>query len=135
MIRRPPRSTRTDTLVPYTTLFRSLHAGPYEDAVFGDPLDLFTEGIGRKGRRAVDQAVFCLDNSYGDHRDRNDEAEEVEKKDKHPTSLSSARRQIRRAFVIRARSDTARQTHQTFPPGPLRPKSRKTEERRAGKES
>src|SRR3546814_9175111 len=23
MIRRPPRSTRTDTLVPYTTLFRS----------------------------------------------------------------------------------------------------------------
>src|SRR3546814_7243079 len=31
MIRRPPRSTRTDTLFPYTTLFRSfplnIHAG------------------------------------------------------------------------------------------------------------
>src|SRR3546814_14107310 len=25
MIRRPPRSTRTDTLFPYTTLFRSNH--------------------------------------------------------------------------------------------------------------
>src|SRR3546814_10357013 len=25
MIRRPPRSTRTDTLVPYATLFRSAH--------------------------------------------------------------------------------------------------------------
>src|SRR3546814_2542598 len=25
MIRLPPRSTRTDTLFPYTTLFRSLH--------------------------------------------------------------------------------------------------------------
>src|SRR3546814_4171166 len=25
MLRRPPRSTRTDTLFPYTTLFRSLH--------------------------------------------------------------------------------------------------------------
>src|SRR3546814_20766232 len=25
MIRRPPRSTRTDTLFPYTTLFRSHH--------------------------------------------------------------------------------------------------------------
>src|SRR3546814_726845 len=25
MIRRPPRSTRTDTLFPYTTLFRSRH--------------------------------------------------------------------------------------------------------------
>src|SRR3546814_5013436 len=27
MIRRPPRATRTDTLFPYTTLFRSLEAG------------------------------------------------------------------------------------------------------------
>src|SRR3546814_8883273 len=26
MIRRPPRSTRTDTLFPYTTLFRSLQS-------------------------------------------------------------------------------------------------------------
>src|SRR3546814_4444575 len=29
MIRRPPRSTRTDTLFPYTTLFRSLAAKHY----------------------------------------------------------------------------------------------------------
>src|SRR3546814_9646177 len=28
MIRRPPRSTRTDTLFPYTTLFRSVRAFP-----------------------------------------------------------------------------------------------------------
>src|SRR3546814_6917711 len=27
MIRRPPKSTRTDTLFPYTTLFRSVPAG------------------------------------------------------------------------------------------------------------
>src|SRR3546814_7271849 len=27
MIRRPPRSTRTDTLFPYTTLFRSVEVG------------------------------------------------------------------------------------------------------------
>src|SRR3546814_12520964 len=33
MIRRPPRSTRTDTLFPYTTLFRSVEV---EDVVFGD---------------------------------------------------------------------------------------------------
>src|SRR3546814_12727298 len=31
MIRRPPRSTRTDTLVPYTTLFRSGHGHDDED--------------------------------------------------------------------------------------------------------
>src|SRR3546814_17825548 len=30
MIRRPPRSTRTDTLFPYTTLFRSVELGPDE---------------------------------------------------------------------------------------------------------
>src|SRR3546814_13387788 len=28
MIRRPPRSTRTDTLFPYTTLFRSVERHP-----------------------------------------------------------------------------------------------------------
>src|SRR3546814_3225646 len=28
MLRRPPRSTRTDTLFPYTTLFRSWHHHP-----------------------------------------------------------------------------------------------------------
>src|SRR3546814_10024654 len=41
MIRRPPRSTRTDTLFPYTTLFRSLgqdhgrHAGGVHGLVVG----------------------------------------------------------------------------------------------------
>src|SRR3546814_6829161 len=35
MIRRPPRSTRTDTLFPYTTLFRSDPNGPSENP--GDP--------------------------------------------------------------------------------------------------
>src|SRR3546814_4784670 len=31
MIRRPPRSTRTDTLFPYTTLFRSFWVVPLDD--------------------------------------------------------------------------------------------------------
>src|SRR3546814_1864484 len=33
VIRRPPRSTRTDTLFPYTTLFRSPHIGSAVRAV------------------------------------------------------------------------------------------------------
>src|SRR3546814_8072087 len=36
MIRRPPRSTRTDTLFPYTTLFRSIEL--VEGAGLGGPL-------------------------------------------------------------------------------------------------
>src|SRR3546814_2665550 len=35
MLRRPPRSTRTDTLFPYTTLFRSASASYGTDAVAG----------------------------------------------------------------------------------------------------
>src|SRR3546814_11317939 len=35
MIRRPPRSTRTDTLFPYTTLFRSCSRAPQQPPVSG----------------------------------------------------------------------------------------------------
>src|SRR3546814_5089428 len=50
MIRRPPRSTRTDTLFPYTTLFRS------QDQTHG--------GFGRRLDDAVVKAARRLD----DHR-------------------------------------------------------------------
>src|SRR3546814_1011132 len=36
MIRRPPRSTRTDTLFPYTTLFRAVAAAVKADLDAGD---------------------------------------------------------------------------------------------------
>src|SRR3546814_18064531 len=42
MIRRPPRSTRTDTLFPYTTLFRSLY-----DSVSSRPLLYAFLGVGK----------------------------------------------------------------------------------------
>src|SRR3546814_5780981 len=37
MIRRPPRSTRTDTLFPYTTLFRSIASTAAASAAFSSP--------------------------------------------------------------------------------------------------
>src|SRR3546814_18216443 len=49
MIRRPPRSTRTDTLFPYTTLFRSI-AG-------SDEADLNTHGPERVGEEVPGAAV------------------------------------------------------------------------------
>src|SRR3546814_14191610 len=52
MIRRPPRSTRTDTLFPYTTLFRS---GPVE---LPAPA---AECAGTFEFRAVDQAAIGVD--------------------------------------------------------------------------
>src|SRR3546814_21166216 len=44
MIRRPPRSTRTDTLFPYTTLFRSVQVddGPWVEARLADALHVDT---------------------------------------------------------------------------------------------
>src|SRR3546814_15958461 len=37
MIRRPPRSTRTDTLFPYTTLFRSLATADVGNTIANSP--------------------------------------------------------------------------------------------------
>src|SRR3546814_11533492 len=42
MIRRPPRSTRTDTLFPYTTLVRSYKGVELADGVFCGPSCVFT---------------------------------------------------------------------------------------------
>src|SRR3546814_21054506 len=48
MIRRPPRSTRTDTLFPYTTLFRSL--GPAISAVIDEaaPFGIGDRPVGKR---------------------------------------------------------------------------------------
>src|SRR3546814_4086976 len=55
MIRRPPRSTRTDTLFPYTTLFRSL-ALLEGDAVGARPASL---GAGPVGIALVSRVSHC----------------------------------------------------------------------------
>src|SRR3546814_4339326 len=52
MIRRPPRSTRTDTLFPYTTLFRS-DRGQFGRAQFERPAHL--PYIGERHLRGVDR--------------------------------------------------------------------------------
>src|SRR3546814_16618100 len=51
MNRRPPRSTRTDTLFPYTTLFRSEEAIPADPALVSE-----VEGLVQKARKA--SAIF-----------------------------------------------------------------------------
>src|SRR3546814_13446583 len=51
MIRRPPRSTRTDTLFPYTTLFRSVRGGDGHRAHLGTDVRI---DIGHRGD-AVEQ--------------------------------------------------------------------------------
>src|SRR3546814_13290991 len=60
MIRRPPRSTRTDTRVPYTTLVRSLHEeGTDRNSIFSAPTD-FTSGgaVKNDSFAAFSQLIF-----------------------------------------------------------------------------
>src|SRR3546814_1510219 len=52
MIRRPPRSTRTDTLFPYTTLFRSL-----EDRQVGERDPHPVRQLGKRQPAIVQQVV------------------------------------------------------------------------------
>src|SRR3546814_15281652 len=54
MIRRPPRSTRTDTLFPYTTLFRSILENAGAKAVF-----VSTPKLARTLLPAVVQSSEC----------------------------------------------------------------------------
>src|SRR3546814_17225020 len=71
MIRRPPRSTRTDTLFPYTTLFRStidavLAGGMAWLSGGAQPQPLPELPLGRRGRdradpRPVDRAALHPD--------------------------------------------------------------------------
>src|SRR3546814_11026260 len=63
MIRRPPRSTRTDTLFPYTTLFRSQHRRPEQavevDDVLADEVVQLGLAAGRKVLEEVRAVAFA----------------------------------------------------------------------------
>src|SRR3546814_19988626 len=63
MSRRPPRSTRTDTLFPYTTLFRSLALGVVADpqaAVVGSGrIDWTPTGVTSRGTFATADASLA----------------------------------------------------------------------------
>src|SRR3546814_2832178 len=72
MIRRPPRSTRTDTLFPYTTLFRSLFEADWGVALDPEPglriPNMLDAAIDRSEEHTselqslmrISYAVFCL---------------------------------------------------------------------------
>src|SRR3546814_13275333 len=66
MMRRPPRSTRTDTLFPYTTLFRSgLSARPPRASGGFGFLELFIVAVAVRDRRWL---VFRLGFRLRDHK-------------------------------------------------------------------
>src|SRR3546814_10240906 len=77
MIRRPPRSTRTDTLFPYTTLFRSSTRPPIPEmglfhSMQVSPADAYRHAVEQRSEEHTSElqslmrlsyAVFCLKNN------------------------------------------------------------------------
>src|SRR3546814_728107 len=99
MIRRPPRSTRTDTLFPYTTLFRSvsLSAGaPYREKLL--PLPAFLVGRGEGGPTAVAEGLALTGFFLERHLFH-----------PHDKALPEARRRLEQRFGVPSRSSEAAQ--------------------------
>src|SRR3546814_15290820 len=71
MIRRPPRSTRTDTLFPYTTLFRSRRRTRF--VMTSVPMTIVRGGSGRRLAAALKGGIVVIgaarrdEHAQGDH--------------------------------------------------------------------
>src|SRR3546814_1787604 len=98
MIRRPPRSTRTDTLFPYTTLFRSWHRRrgprwPEARRASAPPPDR----RGRAERVAVDYLAVA---GLPERHDREERSEE------HTSELQSLMRISYAVFCLKKKKKT-----------------------------
>src|SRR3546814_6359684 len=93
MIRRPPRSTRTDTLFPYTTLFRS----------FERTLDMQVKlGLGQAGDEGG--ALVARGEAVSHRRGRSEE---------HTSELQSLMRISYAVFCLKKKKRTNRRTVRT----------------------
>src|SRR3546814_10618045 len=114
MIRRPPRSTRTDTLFPYTTLFRSedhVARAPL-DAAFEHRLQRLVAGIvlieGEIVAEQQEAAVFAAQpTQQGGERDQ-----VLARSEEHTSELQSLMRISYAVFCLKKKKDT--QKHRTI---------------------
>src|SRR3546814_1638351 len=107
MMRRPPRSTLTDTLLPYTTLFRS-QPGLQEDLAVGDRdhvgrdvgRDVAGLGLddGERGQRARAVGVIHLGRALEQARMQ---VEHVARSEEHTSELQSLMRISYAVFCLK----------------------------------
>src|SRR3546814_10699072 len=100
MIRRPPRSTRTDTLFPYTALFRSVGANGADGAQQGGGRKTDANGnvIGKGREAAADNALASAED------DRSEE---------HTSELQSLMRISYAVFCLKKKTDDIQQRETT----------------------
>src|SRR3546814_6677378 len=89
MIRRPPRSTRTDTLFPYTTLFRSARDGQRIACAVRHHDALLRSAGGRGNRRA----------------DRRQDARDPDRSEEHTSELQSLMRISYAVFCLQKKNN------------------------------
>src|SRR3546814_11682862 len=111
MIRRPPRSTRTETLFPYTTLFRSDRCAEIGrvsvdrvDATFGECVTAFVPVAARElVRRVLHEQL--RDVMAGWRKRRVDRGRQRHLDHRLPRGLAAARVLVRAFHVIEGRAD------------------------------
>src|SRR3546814_4812274 len=114
MIRRPPRSTRTDTLFPYTTLFRSLYPhlprallrivqGPARDGVAARPRHLPADDGDRVHGLCASLGADELLGREGDHRPvrRDPRGGRADRSEEHTSELQSLMRNSYAVFSLK----------------------------------
>src|SRR3546814_5510141 len=111
MIRRPPRSTRTDTLFPYTTLFRSPEETAQNEAVEDQQDNREGHRIGQSRAPEVLRAHHEVREGQRDHtqRDRHQQARSEE----HTSELQSLMRISYAVFCLKKKKTTKQKKNQT----------------------
>src|SRR3546814_2634249 len=96
MIRRPPRSTRTDTLFPYTTLFRSGPADFRSSATHRRTHELRRPPGAERGR-TVHAVLFPASN----------QSRQPDRSEEHTSELQSLMRTSYAVFCLKKKKHTA----------------------------
>src|SRR3546814_9844050 len=102
MIRRPPGSTRTDTLVPYTTLFRSQIGARFQQLPFG-AVDDRHGVVGRAADRAAAMVERRAPAAAIMARDRGLEA--AVRSEEHTSELQSLMRISYAVFCLKKKNE------------------------------
>src|SRR3546814_10274665 len=112
MIRRPPRSTRTDTLFPYTTLFRSIvFVGDVAEIGDGDDDELMAGRLLERGEFGIERRfligrnlVSGVDDAAGEGRELNVGGQRWRRSEEHTSELQSLMRTSYAVFCLQKKN-------------------------------
>src|SRR3546814_8764243 len=113
MIRRPPRSTRTDTLFPYTTLFRLLQQHQRGDAVQRIEQEMRIELIAQHGELRAGRLIFQPQQLVRLLLHRQVEVDRIIKRrsEEHTSELQSLMRSSYAVFCLKKQTMIHTKTH------------------------